>query len=214
MAGEIQIHADVTAVTLYAHVWNSTGKIFNATTSAFETYATANIGDYDIAMTEQGTASRFYLGDMPAVVAGIYYVTVQQRLLLAPAENDTLKGTENVYWDGAAAIFSPLSTPSSRLATDSAGRVTIGSILANAVDAAAIKTDAREALANALLDLTNGIEMGFTLRKTMRLIAAVLCGKTSGGAANPIFRSIDDTTDRVATKATGDGNRTSVTLTP
>lgn len=104
MAGEIQLAHSESAVTLYAHLYNASGQIWNtAGTPAFEAYATANIADYDIAMTEQGTASRWYLGNMPAVPAGWYSLTVQKRVGGAPAETDPYVGEQDAaYWTGSA----------------------------------------------------------------------------------------------------------------
>jgi hypothetical protein len=69
-------------------------------------------------------------------------------------------------------------------------------------------------IANTLLDLASSIEAGFTLRDTMRLMAATLCGTVSGGPGNPVFRSMDNSADRVDSVADSNGNRSSVTLTP
>jgi hypothetical protein len=77
-----------------------------------------------------------------------------------------------------------------------------------------LTTGERDAVAAALLDLTNGIETGYTLRQAMRIATAVLGGKVSGGPDTPTFRNIGDTADRVLAVADKDGNRTSVTLTP
>jgi hypothetical protein len=77
-----------------------------------------------------------------------------------------------------------------------------------------LTTGERDAVAAALLDLTNGIETGYTLRQAMRIAAAVLGGKVSGGPDTPIFRNLGDTQNRVAAVADKDGNRTAVTLTP
>ena len=46
------------------------------------------------------------------------------------------------------------------------------------------------------------------------VLAAVSAGKTSGQPGSPVFRSINDTADRVAATVDGSGNRTAVTVTP
>lgn len=53
---------------------------------------------------------------------------------------------------------------------------------------------------------------GRTLREVFRLVAAVLGGKTSGGATTDVVRSVDDTKDRVTTTIDSNGHRTAVTL--
>jgi len=61
------------------------------------------------------------------------------------------------------------------------------------------------------------IEGGYTARDVMRLIAAVLLGKTTiteaGSTITATFRSADDSADRVQAQVTS-SQRTGVTLTP
>jgi hypothetical protein len=45
-------------------------------------------------------------------------------------------------------------------------------------------------------------------------MSAVLCGKVSGGPANPAFRNMVDSKARVVSVADSNGNRSSVTLDP
>lgn len=75
---------------------------------------------------------------------------------------------------------------------------------------AALPTTEREGVADAMLDRANGIETGWTLRKAMRLITAVLAGKSSNGGTT--YRNVTDTKPRVTATLDGDGNRTAVTL--
>lgn len=105
MAKEIQSLA-ATGQTLYAQVFRVTdGAIWNtAGTPAFETYATANIADYDIAMAEAGTASGYYTGNLPALAAGTYSVVVRVRAGGSPAETDIPVSVGTIHWDGSAVI--------------------------------------------------------------------------------------------------------------
>lgn len=69
-----------------------------------------------------------------------------------------------------------------------------------------------EGLAQALLD-NNEIEDNYSVRETLRLVAAVLAGKVSGSPTTTItFRDLNDTKDRVVATVDGDGNRTALTL--
>jgi hypothetical protein len=79
---------------------------------------------------------------------------------------------------------------------------------------ATLDSTERDAIANSLLDLANGVEASYTVKQTLRLMAAVLCGKASGGPGSTVFRNMPDTANRVATTADVDGNRSVVTLTP
>ena len=63
----------------------------------------------------------------------------------------------------------------------------------------------------ALLDTTLD---GYTIEEIIKLTSAALLGKSSGGATNPVFRSLDDTADRVTGEVDGYGNRTASTLSP
>ena len=95
-------------------------------------------------------------------------------------------------------------------------RVAVGTkmgLVTDAVDAAAIKTDAGAELAAALLDLANGIETGVTFRQAQRLQLSAAAGKLSGaGTAEVKIRNVGDTKDRIIADVDEHGNRTGVTL--
>ena len=139
MAGEIQ--ADyLTGRTLYAQVRSATATIWNTAGGAFEAYNTANIADYDIALTEQGTASGYYAGNMPAATGGVYNVIVKVRAGGAPAESDITIAAGQIEWDGSA--VEPLFGASVNTATVSNNAITAAAIADNAIDAASIAADA------------------------------------------------------------------------
>lgn len=90
MSKEIQA-IGTTGLTHYAQVSrDSDGKFWNTSTVAFETYQTANVANYAISMTEQGTASGVYEGDLPASLVGVAGLsgTMRQRAGGSPAESD------------------------------------------------------------------------------------------------------------------------------
>lgn len=93
-----------TGQTLYATIRNLAGQIWNG--SAFEAYATANIATYDIALTEQGTASKVYAFTFPAAItaSGMYFVDIYVYAVAGtPAETDSGPlWRENIDWDGSA----------------------------------------------------------------------------------------------------------------
>lgn len=103
MANEILFTSAASGLTMYVHLWNTNGQIYNGT--SFETYLTANIGNYDIPCTELGTASKYYAANMPSVSAGQYQVWVRAQAGGSPAESDS---TNNVpfwiSWDGNAMV--------------------------------------------------------------------------------------------------------------
>ncbi len=102
MAGELQIRHTTGATGVYAHIRSATGTIWNG--SAFEAYLTANILNYDIALTEQGTASQVFVGTFPAaIVAGTYRIYVWDGGG-TPAEADTYVTDYKEEWDGTILI--------------------------------------------------------------------------------------------------------------
>ncbi len=94
--------------TVYVLVFNLAGKVWNAATSAFETYVTASRDSYDIPLTEQGTASGIYLGDFPVLIqtSGTYTYYGYIQAGGSPAESDTLIQAGEVDWTGTGAAIS------------------------------------------------------------------------------------------------------------
>lgn len=84
---------------------------------------------------------------------------------------------------------------------------------AQAGDAMALTSGERDTLAAAILTLANGIESGYTLKDTLRIMLAALAGKAAGAATTTMtFRDPADTTDRITATVDADGNRSAVTL--
>lgn len=104
MAGELQLPY-LTGQTIYFLIRNSTGSIYNGST--FESYDTGNYATYDIAATEQGTASGYYTATFPVISAGIYNVVAKVQAGASPAETDFNAGEGDVQWTGTAVV--PLS---------------------------------------------------------------------------------------------------------
>lgn len=75
----------------------------------------------------------------------------------------------------------------------------------NLITAAAIAADAVDEIHDEVVEGT------ITLRQAMRLMLAVLTGKSSGGGTTTIvFRDIGDTKNRISATVDSDGNRTAV----
>lgn len=106
MANEIAGKGPGTGRTCYFTIRDRTGQIWNG--SAFEAYLTANYLNYDIALTEQGTASNFYVGTFPSTISpGVYSIEAKQQAGGSVAETDVTWGTETYQWNGSATA--PLS---------------------------------------------------------------------------------------------------------
>lgn len=100
MASELK-HVDpgYTGSTLYAVLLDSSGQAYNGST--FEALTALNWATYDIALTEQASLGVF-LGDMPAVAAGLYTVLIYDRAGGTPATTDEHIGTGSMDWSGTA----------------------------------------------------------------------------------------------------------------
>lgn len=101
MAGELQI-THTTGQTVYAQVFDETGQVWDAVAGAWDPYATGAIDDYDISLTELGTASQVYTGTFPATIeAGSYWVHYRDQAGGSVAESDTIISTARVEWNGS-----------------------------------------------------------------------------------------------------------------
>jgi hypothetical protein len=88
-----------------------------------------------------------------------------------------------------------------------------GNIIGNKLDMAITDIPTANEIANALLDLSNVVEVGYTMRQALRIIAAAVAGSVAGGPTNPVFKGLSGS-DRITGTADADGNRTGVTYTP
>lgn len=105
MADEIHIQhpTSVAALTtVYAILRNAIGQPCTISNATFAAYATGSLSTYKIALTEQGTASRFYSGNMPSgVAAGDYTAYIFQG---TGVEGDTYLGAIDMQWDGSVVV--------------------------------------------------------------------------------------------------------------
>jgi hypothetical protein len=96
MANEIWCNYG-TGADLYAIIrLKSDATVYNGAT--FETWDDGNIGDYDIALTEQGNG--FYSADFPEIDADTYYVTIYVMAGAIPAVGDRVIYNGKLEWDG------------------------------------------------------------------------------------------------------------------
>ncbi len=109
MAGEIQASFR-TGNTVFSLIRNRVGQVWNTSggTGAFETYTTAVFTSYAISLTEQGSASAYYVGTFPsAIIPGVYSLTAKQQLGGSAAETDPTIAVGDFQWNGTVAL--PLS---------------------------------------------------------------------------------------------------------
>lgn len=73
-----------------------------------------------------------------------------------------------------------------------------------------LTSDSPTAIAAAVMGYV--VETGKTMQDLQRLMAAVLIGRSSGAPANPVFRDVNNTKDRVWGAVDSNGNRTAVSV--
>ena len=100
MANEIKAKFTANAVDLYACVFNSLKQVYDVVGASWVTWDDANIGNYDIALSENGGGG-LYFADFPALAAGVYTVVVYQGSQIAA---DEVIGSGVMNWDGTAEI--------------------------------------------------------------------------------------------------------------
>ena len=109
MAGEIQCSYKA-AVTLYGVVRSpqSGGMVWDNVSGYFTTYNTTLYSNYSVSLTQQGTASAYYVGNFPTGIApGTYNVVAKQQLGGSPAEADPTVAQGQLEWNGTRPL--PLS---------------------------------------------------------------------------------------------------------
>jgi len=91
--------------------------------------------------------------------------------------------------------------------------VKTNALSANTITADSIAADAGAELADALLDLSAGVETGLTLRQAIRLLVAANAGKLSGAATTTITirNAVADDKNRITATVDEDGNRSAIT---
>jgi hypothetical protein len=194
VAGELNLKHAASGKTILALIlgqnratrWNGTAMA--AISSVSDANWTAGMVTLTEQLTSNNTPTTTYVGNFPAGIAAPGEYAVQYYLNTAAAPGSPAIGTQEVWWNGSAAIYP--ATPG---------------------DAMTLQSGERDSVAAALLDLANTID-GKTVRQALRIIAAVLAGKVSGaGSGTETFRSLNDQIDRVVVAADAGGNRTNVT---
>lgn len=102
MANEFSIPYPTSGAALYVVIRRaSDAKVWNTSSEAFETFADANIGDYDILLTSAG--GDLWTGDFPtAIAAGVYHVFYYVVAVSAAAITDNQIAVRlNQAWNGA-----------------------------------------------------------------------------------------------------------------
>ncbi len=103
MGSEVQAASSTAGLTAVFLIRDFAANVWQTTTNTFVTYVTANRANYEIAMTEQGTASKYYAGTFDTDIAkGNYKVEVRE----SAGEASTLMEFFEVLWDGTNLVES------------------------------------------------------------------------------------------------------------
>lgn len=135
--------------TVYFQIRNTVGEIYNTALTTFQPYQTANIGNYDIAAVEQGTASGYYTADMPALSIGAYSVIGKEQSGGSPAETDITIAVGDMQWSGTEAVsIASIKAKTDNLPTDPADQSLVETSINNAWNA----------IVNTIVGETNAID--------------------------------------------------------
>jgi hypothetical protein len=165
MASKLQLAYDTAAATVYAILRNQDGEVWNG--AAFEAYVTANLGTYDLPMTEQGTASRYYTVTMPTVVLGTYSVAIYLQAGGAPAETDTLLTGGSVEYTGSAFETPQTGDSFARIGAAGSGLTDLGGMSTGMK--AEVESEANDALVGQNLDHLIKVAVDTNLQTTVDL---------------------------------------------
>lgn len=109
MAGELQASWQA-GRTVNFYIRNRIGQIWDTSggTGAFRAYDSSLFATCTVQGSEQGTASAYYVGTMPAAIpAGTYNVVAKNQIASSGAETDSTVAEGNVEWNGT--VLMPLS---------------------------------------------------------------------------------------------------------
>lgn len=193
MTGELQIDSSAfSGSTLYALLYNDSGQVYDVPGANFEDFVAAQIGNYDIPLTEQGPGAGYFRADMPTALAGLYTFAVRLQAGGVPAITDlSIGASEAFYWDGAAIVSAgDLAQPGDAMALTAGERTTTAAVF-----------------------LTQLLEGVHTVGDGLRIMLAALAGKsTGGGTFTNRFRDVADSKNRIDATVDANGNRSAISI--
>jgi hypothetical protein len=206
-----QVNAEVDAALDTAIPGVPTANSINERIKALDDNYTAarapNLDNLDAAVSSRSSHSA---ADVWAV--GTRALTDKVDFALTAAEKAAIV---NALWDeltSEARTAGSFGQKIKDLLVDGSGRVTVGAMGPNTVDAAATSADFLSELVAAVL--AGVIEGTVTLKQSLQLSNAAAASKLSGAATvTATLRNLADTMDRIVATVDADGNRTAVTRT-
>lgn len=181
------------------------------------------------------TADAVIIAALSAALAGVGTVTQADITAIVIAQIDAaLAGTGAVVTSDITALLYTAATLAGAGTIIPPTLEALGLALANLTGAGTVSSTAR-APGSMAADISLGASLelspesvaasvkaalldteldGYTVEDIIKLTSAVLLGKSSGGATNPAFRSMDDLATRVVGEVDGAGNRLDSVLSP
>lgn len=173
--------------------------------------AVAGNGDYVMYVTRQiggsGSAYRILPQTTMAAASGLTAISAQSGWITV-RNGDVL----TCYVDGLAGDTTTPDWTTRWFEDSGTAGVAVASIATDAITAAALKADAGAEIADAILDEV--VVGSYTMRQLLKVMAAALAGKATGGGTTSVtFRGVDDASDVIVATVDANGNRSAVTLT-
>lgn len=107
MAGELQL-SFAPGKTVYTVIRDRNANVWNNASGTFNAYATAALANCTISLTEQGSASAFYVGTFPPTIPpGVYGIVGKSQVGGTVSEGDPTIAAGDQQWNGTALL--PLS---------------------------------------------------------------------------------------------------------
>lgn len=218
----------------YGTAWDLHGyQLVDRSTGQYKTTPTLASGDFKI---EKDGGAAANLATLPSVepAAGssikIPFSATEMQCKQAVLRMVDAAGAEwnddciHVFTCGDPNAFFPfdLFTPTVSLSLASQGAVTGGvwdELRSNHTvpdtfgESVAISSTEIDEIVDGLLDKTNAVEAGLTMRNALRLMVAALAGKLSGASTTTVTirNAVADSKDRITATVDSSGNRTAIT---
>ena len=107
MANDLVLTSQGIGSNNYAILRDSSNNVWSVANGQFEVWANANLGDYDIVLTDRG--GDLYTANFPNVAPGNYRVQFYRRAGAAPSLTDLILSAYDTYWTGSSTTPAPIA---------------------------------------------------------------------------------------------------------
>jgi hypothetical protein len=166
------------------------------------------------AISVSQTAITTAVGTVGTAVAGVQTTAdaIQAKTDNLPADPASDSATDAAITSAETAITSAVSGVQTAVNAVKAKTDNLPSQPAAVGSAMTLTSGERNSVATALLDLTNGVETGITVRQALRFTGASAAGKISGANTSTVtVLGLDGATTRLVVTTDANGNRSAIT---